>query len=128
MVVISGSFIPVVRDLISGRTFIFFFLVFFLLGGVLVFLVKKEKETSEKLKKFLTLTGVSAVSFFISGLLHNLIYGLSIRLFGQDFWVRIGLEDEPIFFFSAIIVCPVGFLIGVVGAIYCLIKETKKES
>lgn len=98
-------------------------MTFFLLGLTLVVLTLKQKVKG-RLKKFLLLTGASAAGFFVSVILHNFIYGWLIFCFGQDFWDRIGLGDEPIFFLLAIVVCPIGFLIGVVGSLVLL--ETKK--
>ncbi len=79
-------------------------------------------------KCFLILTGASVVGFFVSALLHNFIYGLFIYWFGEGFWDRIGLGDEPFFFFLAIFVFPIGFLIGVVGTVvsWCARIKTKK--
>lgn len=96
--------------------------VFTLLGTALIVLTAKEKVRG-MLKKFLLLTGASAVGFFIFSLLHNVIYGLFIHWFGVGFWDRIGLGDEPFFFIMAVIVCPIGFLVGAVGSIVLAIKE-----
>lgn len=116
-------FIPTVGDLFKGSVlFLLPLIIFSLLGAVLVILVIRE-QAAGKLKKFLILTGASATGFFVSILLHNLIYGLFIHCFGENFWVNIGLEDEPFFFIIAIIVCPIMFLIGAVGTIYCLSKK-----
>lgn len=86
-----------------------------------------KKSFNEKkgraLKKFLMLMGISVVGFFVSIVLHNLVYGLFIYLFGADFWDKIGIGDEPIFFLIAIIVCPIGFLIGTIGTIILFMKQ-----
>ncbi|MBU0708367.1 hypothetical protein KJ596_01290, partial [Patescibacteria group bacterium] len=60
-------------------------------------------------------------------ILHNLVYGLFIVLFGADFWERIGLGDEPVLFLLAIFVCPIAFLIGVVGSAILLLKRRDKQ-
>jgi len=126
LVIASEFFIPVVRELFRGSLlFLLPFIVFSLLGVVLIFLTVKEKVEG-MLKKFLILTGASSVGFFISILLHNVIYGLFIYLFGDTFWERIGLGDEPFFFIIAIFVCPLAFLVGVVGTIVLLVKKRKK--
>ena len=83
--------------------------VFVLLGVVLLFLVVKTKGGG-KLKKFLLLTGASAVGLPVFVLLHNLVGGL------------FNIE-EPVFFTMAIFVCPVGFLVGAVGTIVLAIKS-----
>ncbi len=101
-----------------------FRIAFFLLGLGLIFLTLKQK-VGGMLKKFLILTGASSAGFFVSVLLHNFIYGLLVYWFGADFWDRIGLGDEPFFSFLAIIVCPIGFLIGAVGSIVLFIKKRR---
>ena len=79
------------------------------------------------LKKFLILAGASFVGFFVFVLLHNLVYGLFIHFWGADFWNG---GDEPFFFIMAIIVCPLGFLVGAIGSITLSIKRliAKRES
>jgi len=59
--------------------------------------------------------------------LHNLFYGLFIVWFGADFWERTGLVDEPFFFILALIVCPIAFLVGVIGSIVLFIKKKKRK-
>lgn len=128
-VVIAGVIVIPVPVFIKRMLFpimAVFGIVFFLLGLFLIFLTLKKKVKG-KLKKFLILTGVSSAGFIISVLLHNFIYGLFIYLFGADFWDKIGLKDEPIFFFLAIIVCPIGFFIGVVGSLVLFIRKRKRE-
>jgi len=86
------------------------------------------------LRKSLVLTGASAVGFFASAILHNIVYRLFIHLFGSDFWDRIGVGDEPFFFIMGLFVCPIGFLVGAVGSIVLFVKqrrggkERKKQS
>jgi len=123
LVILGEFFIPAVRDFFRGSIlFLLPIAIFFLLGIVLIVLAMKG-EPREMLRKFLILTGLSSSGFFVSILLHNFIYGLFIYLFGSDFWQRIGLGDEPVFFFLAIIVCPIGFLIGMVGSIVMFVKK-----
>lgn len=128
IVIISYFFIPsplhLKRSLFPFMAVLAF--AFFLLGGVLVFLTLKSKVKGW-LKKFLILTGGSAAGFLISVILHNFVYGLFIYLFGAGFWDNIGLGDEPFFFILAIIICPLGFLVGAIGSIIILIKKRKKE-
>jgi len=125
-IVIAGMFlIPAFRDLLRGsEVFLLPIAVFFLLGVALIILTVKEKVAG-LLKKFFILTGASAAGFLVSILLHNAIYGLLIYWFGANFWDRIGLGDEPFFFFVAIVVCPIGFLVGVVGSIVLAIKRSR---
>ena len=78
------------------------------------------------LRAFLLVAGVSLAVFIISIFLHNVIYGVLAYWFGADFWDRIGLADEPFFFILAIIVCPIGFLVGVVGSVVLFIKRRQQ--
>ncbi|MFC1928883.1 hypothetical protein ACFLWC_01290 [Chloroflexota bacterium] len=96
--------------------------VFVLLGVALLFLTVKTKVAGI-LKKFLLLTGASAVGLPVFVLLHNAIYGLFIHFFGADFWDRTGIGDEPFFFFMAVFICPIAFLVGVAGSVVLTIKS-----
>ena len=125
VVIACVFFIPAVRELIMGFLFLIISgAVFTLLGVALIFSTVKEK-VGGMLKKFLILTGASAVGIPVSVFLHNAFYGLFIYWFGADFWDRIGLGDEPFFFIMAIFVCPIGFLVGAVGSIVLAIKRSK---
>ena len=123
LLILSVLFIPAIRELFRGSLlFLLPFIVFSLLGVVLIILTVRGKVEG-LLKKFLVLTGASSAGIFISILLHNLIYGLFIHWLGSNFWERVGIGDEPFFFFLAIIVCPIGFLVGVVGSIVLFLKQ-----
>jgi len=117
-----ATFVPAFR----GPIFLWFLIIsgvaFFLLGVALIVLTVREKVKGMR-KKFLLLTGASSAGFFVSILLHNVIYGLCIYWFGADFWERTGIGDEPFFFFMAIAVCPIGFLVGTVGSIVLALKN-----
>ena len=128
IVIVSVFSIPPLRDLLTGFPFIIISgVVFFLLGVALIFLTVKEKVRGIR-KKFLILTGASAAGILVSVLLHNAIYGLFIHFFGADFWDRIGPGgDEPVFFIMATIVCPIGFLVGIVGSIVLAIKSKQAK-
>lgn len=115
-------FIPVFRDLLRGSLlFLSPLVVFSLLGAALIFFTVKEKVRGI-LKKFLLLTGASAAGIIVSILLHNAIYGLFIHFFGTEFWNG---GDEPVFFIMAVIVCPIGFLVGAIGSIVLAIKGAR---
>ena len=105
--------------------FLLSYLIFIAMSIVLIVLTFKKK-IGGKLKKFLLLTGISPLVMVVSIMLHNLVFGLFMILFGADFWQRTGIEDEPVFFLLAVIVCPIAFLIGFWGSIILLIR-TKKE-
>ena len=98
----------------------------FIAGGALVFFTVKEK-TSGRLRILLIITGASAMGITAGVILHNVIYGLFISLFGTDFWKRIGLMDEPVFFTFALIVCPIVFLIGSTGTVIYYLKHRHRK-
>lgn len=122
LVIDSVFLIPAARELLMGITFMIVAgTVFLALGVALIILTVKEKVAGA-LKKFLILTGASVVGIPVSVVLHNAIYGLFITWFGAGFWDRIGLGDEPFFFFMAIVVCPLAFLVGAIGTIVLVVR------
>jgi hypothetical protein len=121
VVILCLLFIPPFRDLLAGsELFLTPFIVFFLLGIALIVLTLREK-VGGTLRKFFLLTGASSVGILVFILLHNAIYGLFIYFFGEGFWNG---GDEPFFFIMALIICPLGFLVGVVGSIVLAIKKS----
>lgn len=125
MVIIGQFFIPAIGDLFRGSfLFLLPFAVFFLLGAALIFLTLKKKVKG-KLKKFLILTGASSAGFFVSVLLHNLLYGLAI-IASQITFLKYLLEALHVaFFFIATIVCPLGFLIGATGSLALFVRKKR---
>ncbi len=129
IVLIMSIFAPVAFVPAFRRGLFLWFLIisgaaFFLLGVALIVLTVKEK-VGGMAKKFFILTGASAVGLPVFVILHNVIYGVFIHFFGADFWDRIGMGDEPFFFFMAILVCPIGFLVGAIGSIVLAIKNRR---
>lgn len=82
-------------------------LLFSLLGlaGALLTVRIKENRTQ---KVLFQIHGLSAVGIPLSGVVHNVVYGLGVRWFGNEAWGPAG--DEPFFFILAIIVFPVLYL------------------
>jgi O-antigen ligase len=104
-------------------------ILLFLLGGALFFMVWRS-DIQGALRKFLLLTGASALGFLISVFLHNAFYALGVvtnsfnevfSLMGIIHYIMEGLH--VVFFLIAIPVCPIVFLIGVVGSIVFLLKK-----
>ncbi len=120
---IGQFFIPPIRDLFKGsELFLVPFIVFCLLGMVLIFLTIREKIKG-LLKLFLLLTGISAAGFFVSVFLHNAFYALGI--IASQIIVLSSLMEalNVLFFIIAIFACPLGFLAGLVGSIMLLVKK-----
>ncbi len=112
--VVGTMLAPPIRGLAMPYIIFPAWVVFAGLGVTLLVLTVKRKVEG-MLKKFLLLTGASAVGFPVFAVLHNLVYALFIYWFGEDFWGASG--DEPVFFILAAIVCPIAFLVGAVGTI-----------
>ncbi len=91
-----------------------------ILGIVLIVLAARAKFKKIS-KAFFILTGAAALGITISGVLHNLLFALLIKLFGEGF--AAGMGDEPVFFILATIVCPTALLIGVIGSIVLIAKK-----
>jgi hypothetical protein len=120
VVTICLLLIPALGGLFAGSgLFLVPFSVFFLLAAALLVFTLREKVAG-LLRAFFLLTAASAVGVFIFILLHNAVYGLLIHLFGEGFWNG---GDEPFFFILAVIVCPLGFLVGAVGSIVLRIRD-----
>ena len=96
-------------------------IAFAVLGVLLVVLTVKLREPRIR-KVFFVLTGASAAGIPICAILHNLLYSLFITWFGEGFWQRHGMSDEPVFFILAVLVCPALYVIASVGSIVLLIK------
>lgn len=79
------------------------------------------------LKRFLLVTGISLGTFIISVFLHNAIYGLFVHWFGTDFWGKIGVSDEPVFFWIALLSI-VAFAVGLIGSLVIYIKGLLSRS
>jgi hypothetical protein len=103
-------FVPTVRGLFKGSIlFLSPFIIFSLLGVILIFLTIKEK-IQNKLKDSLLLTGISSAGFFISIFLHNIFYGLaaiSEKVVVLSYLMKF---FDVSFFIIAIFVCPLLFL------------------
>lgn len=77
---------------------------------------------SKILRTFLLITGISFAAFIISVFLHNAIYALFILWFGEGFWDRNGIGDEPVFFIISLL-SAVTFVVGVIGSLVIFIKR-----
>jgi hypothetical protein len=103
-------------------------LLFLALGLTLLILTVRARARLDRLlKRFLLLTSSSAVGVFASLLLHGVVYGLIILIFGEDFWSRTGIGDEPFFFIMGLFICPVAYLVGTIGSIVLMFRRKKND-
>lgn len=127
LVILSMFLIPPVREFFKGPLFLVIFAAFSFLGFALIFMTLKEKVKG-KLKKFLLLTGVSSLGFFIGVLLHNFLYALAVIT--EDIVILHYLMEalQVVFFIMAVFICPIGFLIGTGGSLVVFFKKGKSRS
>jgi len=128
IVIVGGIVIPAP---VSVKRTLFPFIavlavIFFFLGLTLMFLTIKTKIKG-KYGKFLILTGASAAGFFISVLLHNFLYGLGVITRNIAILHYLFEFLHTAFFITAIFICPLGFLVGVMGSAVMLFKKEKKK-
>jgi hypothetical protein len=112
-VVIACLFcVPQFRDLLSGSWLLLTPLIVFCLLGIALIVFTLWEKVGGRLKGSFLLAGASAAGFLIFVLLHNAFYAL-----GVDFL-------EAAFLFMAVLVCPLGFLVGAIGSIVLLLKKS----
>jgi len=126
LLTLGEIFVPTIRELFKGSLFFLGpFIIFSLLGVLLVFLTFKQ-GIQGKIRKYLLLTGVSAISFFVFVFLHNVFYGLGIISSNIIILKYLMKALEGTFFIAAIFICPLVFLIGAIDSIIIFIKTRKK--
>ena len=121
-ILVSSFFLPfpIRREVFPFVAMLAF--LFFILGVFLIVRTRKE-ETKNPLKKYLMLVGISSSGFLASVLLHNFFYALGILAENVSF-LRLFFELLHVaFFIAGIIGCPLGFLIGALGAARILIRN-----
>lgn len=118
---ISPVAIPAFRN---SQFIIILGIALFLLGLTLIFLTLKQR-VGGKLKKFLMLTGASAAGLIVSVLLHNIFYGVSVVVGHITVLKYLAEALHVAFFLIAIPICPLAFLIGVVGSVVLFFREKR---
>lgn len=110
--------------MIEGKVFLIILGIISLYGGLVLFLTLRQK-VKKPLKKFLLLTGASALGFPVLVVLHNLFYALEAVT--QNLPILSGLTGflHALFFLIATLVCPLGFLAGVITSLALLAKKRK---
>lgn len=121
VLVLGTIFVPGIIESLQGIKFLILPASFFFLGVALIFSTIKEKMDGKQ-RKFLLLTGGSAVLFLISVVLHNLFYAIGELTAHVPLLPSLVGILEVVFFFIAIPVCPIAFLVGVIGTLFSFKK------
>jgi cytochrome b561 len=122
IITILNIFVLSSIDLFNRYLFFASGIVLLCLGIALIVLAVKANFTRIS-KAFFILTGASAIGIVAGSVLHNLVYALFIKIFGEGFWGYGG--DEPVFFIFATIICPLALLTGIIG---CIVLIARKEA
>ena len=109
-------FIPSIMQFLRSF-FISLLFVILILSGTLTYLSLRSK-LDKKLKRMLVLTGLSALGIPLFSILHNLFYAFGILT--QDINILHTIFEilHVISFLISLIVCPIGYIIGIIGTIY----------
>jgi len=117
VLIICFFLIPAFREPLAGSLlFLAPLAIFFLLGAALIAFTLRGK-VGGGLRKLFLLTGASSAGFFLFVLLHNAFYALNVV---SNHIPVLGPLTEFLhaaFFFMAVPICPLGFLVGLVGTI-----------
>ena len=123
---LSSVLFPFLRTFVRS-TFLPLMGVNFILGLVLFVLSIRAKRPGP-LRKFLILTGASSTGFAVFGVLHNVFYGLA-TLTGDWPILNYAMKGlEVAFFVIAVFLCPICFVVGIVGAVVVLLKRGQPDS
>ena len=124
LAILAQFFVPPISELFKG-TLLFLgpMTLFCILGVILIILTLKEQGLPKLRKSFLLLTGASAAGFFVFVFLHNAFYALA-EMAKQITFLKYVLEALHVdFFLVATLVCPLAFLVGIVGSIWLFVKK-----
>jgi hypothetical protein len=124
VVIASVMVVPAFRGYMSFLPMSVLVIAYFSLGLALIFLTLKRKVRG-MLKRFLILTGASSAGFLVSVWLHNAFYGLEIVTSHFALLSYLMGFLHVAFFIAAVLLCPLGFLIGVVGSVVLFIRKRR---
>lgn len=120
--IVSMFAVPIIREAIQGPLFLVPFVFFTLLGVILLFLTIKQKVRG-RLKKLLLIVSFSAAGIFFSIIFHNLLYALAEIITRPPLLHTLLEALHIVFFFVAIIIAPLGFIIAAFLTIRLFIKQ-----
>jgi hypothetical protein len=129
--VVMALFILVVASTVKAADWPFrsatpILLAVFFLAGLVLLVLAIRSGFEKKLRFFLLLAGAAITAMPVFILLHGVVYGLLIKIFGAGFWGSAANSDEPFFFILGIVVCPLAYLVGAAGSIWLLARSGRK--
>jgi len=114
-------------DIGMGPNVIILWILLFSAGVGLIITTYKEK-ISGKRKLFLLFSGFSSAGFLLFVVLHNLFYALGTITGNLGILNKIINFFGAAFFLAAVIICPVGLIVGIVGTLILWRKSQSEKS
>ena len=99
--------------------------VYFILGLVLLVLCIRTRPL-KRLRRFLILTGASSAGLTVFSALHNAFYGLAELASKWPVLKHAAGGLEVAFFVVAVCVCPIGYIVGVLGSTVALLRSDQR--
>ena len=126
ILVMLDMFIPNIGRMTGPNVFILWILHF--AAGVGLIITTYKEKISGKRKFFLLLSGFSSAGFLLGVVLHNSLYALGTITENLVILNKIINFFEVAFFLAATIICPIGFIVGMVGTLIVLMKSQSEKS
>ena len=125
ILVMLNMFIPDIGRMTGPYVFILWILHF--AAGVGLIITTYKEKISGKRKFYLLLSGFSSAGFLLGVVLHNLLYALGTITENLVILNKIINFFEVAFFLAATIICPVGFIVGMVATLIILKKSQSEK-
>ena len=126
ILVMLDMFVPSISRMVVPYTFVLWIPHFF--AGVGLIITTYKEKISGKRKFYLLLSGFSSAGFLLGVVLHNLLYALGTITENLGILNKIINFFEVAFFLVATLICPVGFIVGMVGTLIILKKSQPEKS
>jgi len=125
ILVMLNMFVPDI-GLMPGPYVFILWILHFVTGVGLIVTTYREKTTGKR-KIYLLLSGFSSAGFLLGVVLHNLLYALGMITENLVIVNKIINFFAVAFFLAATIICPVGFIVGMVGTLIILKKSQSEK-
>ncbi|MCK4829473.1 hypothetical protein KA005_77830 [bacterium] len=126
ILVTLGMLFPDIVRMVGPYIFILW-IPHFVIGVGLIVTTYREKITGKR-KFYLLSSGFSSAGFLLGVVLHNLLYALGTITENLVIVNKIINFFGVAFFLAATIICPIGFIVGMVGTLIILKKSQSEKS
>ncbi|MFH1711635.1 MAG: hypothetical protein ABH846_00155 [Patescibacteria group bacterium] len=113
----------VLQDLLSGIIFLLPFLLWAIVGGILVIYALANKWP-KLLQWSLMGAGCAAIGMIIGILAHNFFYAVAEMSYNESVYSVAIIEVYSVFFFiEAVVVCPLIFIVSLISSFILLLRK-----